>query len=105
MVDLSILNRRRGVSCASITRPTTRVGEAEARKDNLRIPDGHSEFGTPGQIDVLLSLNMLVEVLLHDPRVSPPNAPVAIETKFGWIIAGATNTQDREVVSCHSHIR
>ena len=39
MADMSTLKRRRGVSRAFITRLTTRVGEAEARKDNTRIAD------------------------------------------------------------------
>ena len=60
------------------------------------------EFGTPGQIDVLLGVNVFVEVLLHGWWVGPPNSPVATETKLGWIIAGATNTQNTEVVSCHT---
>ena len=39
MADLSTLKRRRGVSHASITSLTTRVREAEARKDDLGIAD------------------------------------------------------------------
>lgn len=60
------------------------------------------EFGTLGRIDVLLGVNMFIEVLLHGWRVGPPNAPIAIETKFGWNIIGVTNTQITEVVSCHT---
>ena len=60
------------------------------------------EFGTPGRINMLLGINVFIEVLLHGRRVSPPNSPLAIETKLGWIITGATDTQNTEVVSCHT---
>ena len=59
------------------------------------------EFGTPGRIDVLLGVDVFTQVLLHGRRVGPVNSPVGIETKFGWIIAGATNGQDTEIVSHH----
>ena len=45
---------------------------------------------------------MFFEVLLHGWRVGPPNSPIAIETKIGWIIAGITNTENTKVVSCHT---
>ena len=51
---------------------------------------------------MFLGVNMFVEVLLHDQWVSPLNSPVAIATKLSWIITGATNTQNTEVVSCHT---
>ena len=60
------------------------------------------ELGTPGRINVLLGVYVFVEVLLHSRRVGQPNSPIAIETTFGWIIAGATDTQNTEVVSCHT---
>ena len=61
------------------------------------------EFGIPGQIDVLLGVDVFVEVLLHGRRVGPPHTPVAIETKFGWIIAGAADTEGLvDVVSHHT---
>ena len=59
------------------------------------------EFGTPGQIDVLLGVDVFTQVLLHSRWVGPVNSPVGIETKFGLIIAGATNGQDTEIVSHH----
>ena len=61
-----------------------------------------AEFGTPGPIDLLLSVDVFV-VLLHGRRVGPTNTPVAIETKFGWIIAGTVDTvNSTEVVSNHT---
>ena len=59
------------------------------------------EFGTPGQIDVLLGVDMFTQVLLHGRRVGPVNSPVGIETKFCWILSGATNGQSTEIVSHH----
>ena len=57
------------------------------------------EFGIPGQIDVLLCVDVFVEVLLH----GPPHTPVASETKFGWIIAGAADTEGlANVISHHT---
>ena len=60
------------------------------------------EFGTPGRIDMLLGVNVFIEVLLHGQWVGPPSSPSAIETKLGWIIAGATDTQNTEVMSRHT---
>ena len=59
------------------------------------------EFGIPGQIDVLLGVDVFVEVLLHGRWVGPPHTSVAIETKFGWIIAGAADTEGLADVVSH----
>ena len=59
------------------------------------------EFGTPARIDVLLGVDVFTQVLLHGRRVGLVNSPVGIETKFGRIIAGATNGQGTEIVSHH----
>ena len=59
------------------------------------------DFGTPGRIDVLLGVDVFTQVLLHGRRVGPVNSLVGIETKFGWIIAGATNAQGTEILSHH----
>ena len=47
-------------------------------------------FGLPGQIDLLLGVDVFVSVLLHGRRTGPPGAPVAIETEFGWVLSGNT---------------
>ena len=61
---------------------------------------GDPEFGTPGPVELLLGVDVFVEVLLHGWRVGPPNTPAAIETKFGWIIAGTVDMENStEVVS------
>ena len=66
---------------------------------DLKLAD--PELGIPEKIDVLLGVKVFIEVLLHSQRVGQPNSPIAIDTKFGWIIAGATNTKNT-VVSCHT---
>ena len=52
-------------------------------------------FGHPGRIDILLGVDILVQVLLHDQQVGPPGSPVAFKTEFGWILAGNS-------ANCHS---
>ncbi len=54
-------------------------------------------FGSPGAIDLLLGVDLFLETLLHGRRRGPPGAPRALETKFGWVLAGAA---DRHPVSC-----
>ena len=49
-------------------------------------------FGRPGRIDVLLGVDVFVDVLLHGRRNGPPGTPVALETHFGWVLAGSTDT-------------
>ena len=51
---------------------------------------------------MLLGVKVFIEVLLHGWRVGQPNSLIALETKHGWLIAGATDTQNTEVVSCHT---
>ena len=51
-------------------------------------------FGHPGQIDILLGVDIFVQVWLHGQRVGPPGSPVAFETTCGWILAGNS-------VACH----
>ena len=62
------------------------------------------DFGCPGRIDVLLGVEVYADVLLHGRRTGPPGSPVAFETKFGWVLAGRTNTStpsSRHVTSHH----
>lgn len=49
------------------------------------------QFGSPGAIDLLLGVDLFVETLLHGRRQGPPGTPRALETEFGWVLAGATN--------------
>lgn len=59
------------------------------------------EFGSPGSVDILLGADIFSDVLLHGRRSGSPGSPVAIETSFGWVLAGAVdcNTPRSQVVS------
>ena len=49
-------------------------------------------FGRPGKIDVLLGIDVFVDVVLHGQRSGPPGTPIAFETRFGWVLAGPTES-------------
>ena len=58
------------------------------------------KFGIPGKIDILFGVDVFSNVLKQGRRVGPLNAPMAIETDFGWVLAGNTsnNTLSDEVI-------
>ena len=45
-------------------------------------------FGIPGRIDVVLGVDVFASCLLQGQRSGPPNTPTAVETHFGWVLAG-----------------
>lgn len=55
-------------------------------KLNLADPD----FGRPGRIDILLGVDVYANIMLQGRRTGPPDAPVAFEIKFGWVLTGKT---------------
>ena len=55
----------------------------------LHFADPH--FGSPGAIDLLLGVDLFVETLRQGQRQGPPGAPRALETEFGWVLAGAAD--------------
>ena len=61
------------------------------------------EFGQPGKIDVLLGVDVYANVMLQGRRSGQPGTPVALETKFGWVLAGKTNlySNDETIQSHH----
>ena len=46
------------------------------------------DFGSPSKIDLLLGVDIFVTVLLNGRRFGPPGSPTALETDFGWVLAG-----------------
>ena len=64
------------------------------------------DFGTPGSVDVLLGVDVFVSVLLHGRRLGPPGSPVALETRFGWVLAGGvkSNQPPTHVTSNHASV-
>ena len=60
------------------------------------------EYDKPGGIDILLGVGIFVEVIRHGRRSGPPNSPAALNTAFGWVLAGSTGAQaDPSSVSTH----
>ena len=59
-------------------------------------------FGTPSDIDVLLGIDIFTATLLQGRRTGPPGYPTAIETEFGWVLAGSNTPLNFHLVSCHA---
>lgn len=51
-----------------------------------------SDFGRPGRVDLLLGVEVFAHVLMRGRRLGPPGSPVALETTFGWVLAGDTTS-------------
>ena len=45
-------------------------------------------FHLPGRVDLLLGCDIIPEIMLQDRINGPKNAPVALNTVFGWAILG-----------------
>ena len=56
------------------------------------LPLAEPAFGQPGRIDILLGVDVFVDILSHGRRVGPPGSPVALETEFGWVLCGSTDS-------------
>ena len=54
--------------------------------ENLKLAD--PEFNKPGRIDVLFRVEVLLEVMRQGRRYGPSNSPAAVNTEFGWVLAG-----------------
>ena len=52
----------------------------------LRLAD--PEFGTPGHVDILLGVEVFNRVVRQGRRQGPPGSPMAMNTKFGWVLSG-----------------
>ena len=59
------------------------------------------EFGQPGKIDVLLGVEIFVDIMCHGRRRGRPGSPTAIETMFGWVLAGNTGIEGSDMVASH----
>ena len=49
-------------------------------------------FGNPEKIDVLLGVDVFVTVMRQGRRLGISNSPIALETDFGWVLAGNTES-------------
>ena len=69
------------------------------------LPLADPDFGCPGAIDLLLGVDVFSEALLQGRRIGPPGSPVALETIFGWVLAGSTQPRPQEhLVVYHSPV-
>ena len=70
----------------------------------LRLAD--PDFGIPGKIDVLLGVDVVSSTLLNGRRHGPLGSPSAIETSFGWVLAGTVGRglQPTQLVSHHTSV-
>ena len=59
------------------------------------------EFGKPRKIDILLGVETLVDLMLHGRRRGRRSSPTAIETTFGWVLAGNLNIEGSDAVASH----
>ena len=46
------------------------------------------DFNVPGPVDLLLGADLFGIIMRHGRRVGPPGTPSAIQTAFGWVLAG-----------------
>ena len=68
---------------------------------NLKLAD--PSFGSPSRIDILLGVDIFTAVMQQGQRSGPVGSPVALKTKFGWVIAGMTEPREQphDVVTYH----
>lgn len=60
------------------------------------------KYNRPGRIDLLLGVGVFVEVICHGRRCGPHNSPTALNTEFGWVLAGNAGSQtDTQLVATH----
>ena len=52
------------------------------------LPLADSTFHLPGRVDILLGCDVFPDIMLHNRVAGPKDAPMAIDTIFGWAILG-----------------
>ena len=69
--------------------------------ENIQLAD--PDYAKPGKVDILLGVETFVEAIRHGRRSGSHNSPTALETEFGWVLAGnvGDNVQNRTVASHH----
>ena len=77
------------VPCVTCDLPLHSVSFDPTWNNLTDIPLADPEFGCPGRVDILF-----IETLLHGWRIGPPGSPIALETKFGWVLAGRLDSCD-----------
>ena len=59
------------------------------------------DFGKPGRIDILLGVEIFVNVVYQGRRKGPQGSPTALETEFGWVLAGNTKVDAPHCITTH----
>ena len=67
--------------------------------DGLQLAD--PTFGNPSAVDLLLGVDVFTNTLLNGRRSGPPGSPTALQTEFGWVLAGDTDTPSTINVTSH----
>ena len=67
--------------------------------EGLRLAD--PEFGKPGKIDLLLGIEIFVDVVRQGRRKGSHDSPIAIESEFGWVLAGHTGSENSHTIISH----
>ncbi|XP_064396444.1 uncharacterized protein LOC135343372 [Halichondria panicea] len=60
--------------------------------DGLTLAD--PDYNKTGRIDILLGIGVFVDVIRFGRRSGPRDSPTALNTEFGWVLAGSTGSQD-----------
>ena len=83
--------------------PLHPVAFDEKWKHITDLPLADPSFGHPGQIDILLGIDILVQVHLHGRRIG---SPAALETALGWVLAGGGSAcyPSTEVITYHTSL-
>ena len=90
------------VTCDLPTHPIT-ADCTWSHLEGLQLAD--PDFGHSCAVDVLLGVDVFAETLLQGQRVGPPGCPMAIETEFGWVLAGAVcKHPSTKHISCHASL-
>ena len=51
-------------------------------------------FGVPGRVYLLLEADVFVQTVLNGRPKGPLGSPYAIEMCFGWVLAGASRSEE-----------
>ena len=74
------------VTCELPIRPI-QIDQSWTHLKGIRFAD--PDFSTPGSIDILLGVDIFSSALLDGRRSGSAGSPVALETSFGWVMAGS----------------
>lgn len=85
----------------SITLHPVTLNSSWSHLHGLQMADPN--FGRPGKIDILLGVDIFVVVILAGRRLGPPNSPAALESEFGWVLAGRTDSTTSPVLHAVAH--